>query len=188
MPWDEAASCVLLSEGCSAPWTSASFWPHVRNPTDAEFRSTDKTRSFASAPLSRQRVCEVGLESRQTRCDEAAVRGTPRAWGTRWLGRGAAPASWRIRNSAQPRAGRGPEKQGRVRPVHLGRQPASKVHVRIHHGKTVLGQQQELRKSAECFWKVSQTMWGSDFVNLGWLLILWWRILYTIMLKMLSEA
>jgi len=99
-------------------------------------------------------VCEVGLASHQTRCDEAAVRGRPGAWGTRWLGTGAAPASGRILNSALPRAGRGPAKQGRVSSAHQGRQPASKANVQTHHGTTFLGQPQtfeKLRKSTACF-------------------------------------
>lgn len=144
VPWDEAASCVPLSGDCSALWTSALSWLAIPSPTDAEFRSSDRTRSSSWAPPSRPRGCEVGPGSHRTGCGGAAAPGTPRAWGTRWLGRAAAPASWRILNSALPRAERGPAKQGRVRSVHLGRQSASKINVQIHHGKTFLGQQREL--------------------------------------------
>lgn len=157
VPWDEAASCVLLSEDCSALLTSALFWLAIRTPTDAEFQSTDKTHSFAWAPPSRQHGYEVGLESHQTKYDEAAVQGRPRAWGMHWLGRGAAPASGRILNSALPRAERGPAKQGRVSSVHLGTQPASKVNVQIHMGKHSSARKknsEKLWKSAECFWRV----------------------------------
>lgn len=47
---------------------------------------------------------------------------------------------------------------------------------------------EKLQKSADCFWRLFQSMWGSDLVNLRWLLIPWWRILNAIMLRKLSES
>lgn len=191
VPWDEAASCVPLSGDCSAPWTPAWSWLATASPTDAEFRSSDRTRSSSWAPPGRQRGCEVGPGSHRTGCGEAAAPGTPRAWGTRWLGTAAVPASGKILNSALPRAERGPAKQGTVSSVHLGRQAASKVNVQIHHGKHSSASNrnfEKLQKSADCFWTVFQGTWGSDLVNLRWLLIPWWRILNAIMLRKLSES
>lgn len=47
---------------------------------------------------------------------------------------------------------------------------------------------EKLQKSADCFWRVFQSMRGSDLVNLRWLLIPWWRILNAIMLRKLSDS
>lgn len=170
VPSDEAASCVLLFEDCSTPLTSALFWLAARNPTDAEFQSTDKTHSFALAPPSRQHVYEVGLESHQTRYDEAAVQGRSRAWGTHWLARGAVPASWRILNSALPRAETEPVRQGEVSSVRLEYSQLPKYMYRYRmqkHSSAHCSSSEKLRKSASCFWRVSQTTWVQILWTLG---------------------
>lgn len=68
-----AVSCALPCEHYSVLSTLAGFWMNAAVLTDAEFQSTGRTHSCASAPPSRQNEREVDLESRQTELGEAGV-------------------------------------------------------------------------------------------------------------------
>lgn len=70
---DGAVSYALPCERYSVLSTLAEFWINAAVLTGAEFQSTGRTRSCASALPSRQNEHEVDLESRQTERDEAGV-------------------------------------------------------------------------------------------------------------------
>lgn len=71
---DGAVSYGLLCGRCSAPSTSAESWISAGGLTGAEFQSTGRTHSCASAHPSRQSEHEVDLESRHRGYDEAEVQ------------------------------------------------------------------------------------------------------------------
>lgn len=66
-----AVSCALLCEHYSVLSTSAEFWINAGVLTGAEFQSTERTHSCASALPSRQNEHEVDPESHQTEFGEA---------------------------------------------------------------------------------------------------------------------
>jgi hypothetical protein len=70
---DGAASCVLLCECYSVLLTWAEFWIDAGGLIGAEFQSTDRTHSCASALPNRQNEHEVDLESHQIKYYEAKV-------------------------------------------------------------------------------------------------------------------